>query len=228
MKVIVTCGPASEPIDEVRRITNFSTGELGVLLSTELVRSGHEVFCFKGYGAVYPGPGSECHVAQFTTNDDLLHLLTQTAAAHEIGAVFHAAALCDYKVGAVRDDQGRTCDSPKIASRAGALTLTLVPSTKVISRLREIFPGSVIVGWKYELAGTPIDAMIKASRQLADNGTDICILNGRAYGAGFGICRNTGLILECRDKQNLVKHLSSQIEAGHKENFGNLKQPVHC
>jgi phosphopantothenoylcysteine synthetase/decarboxylase len=24
MKVIVTCGPSSEPIDEVRRITNFS------------------------------------------------------------------------------------------------------------------------------------------------------------------------------------------------------------
>jgi phosphopantothenoylcysteine synthetase/decarboxylase len=126
MKVIVTCGPASEPIDEVRRITNFSTGELGVLLSTELVRSGHEVFCFKGYGAVYPGPESECHVTQFTTNDDLLRLLTQTAAANEIGAVFHAAALCDYKVGEVRDDQGRSCDSPKIASRAGALTLTLV------------------------------------------------------------------------------------------------------
>ena len=30
MKVIVTCGPSYEPVDEVRRITNFSTGELGV------------------------------------------------------------------------------------------------------------------------------------------------------------------------------------------------------
>lgn len=228
MKVIVTCGPASEPIDEVRRITNFSTGKLGVLLSTELVRSGHEVFCFKGYGAVYPSPESECHVAQFTTNDDLLHLLTQTAAANEIGAVFHAAALCDYKVGAVRDDQGRPCDSPKIASRAGALTLTLVQSTKVISRLREIFPGSVIVGWKYELAGTRIDAMIKASRQLAENETDMCVLNGRAYGPGFGICRNTGLMHECRDKPNLVKYLSSQLHASLKGNFGHLKQPALC
>src|SRR5271168_2774000 len=114
MKVIVTCGPASEPIDEVRRITNFSTGELGVLLSTELARSGHEVFCFKGYGAIYSGPGSECRTSQFTTNDDLLHLLTQTAAANEIGAVFHAAALCDYKVGTIWDDQGRTVIHPKL------------------------------------------------------------------------------------------------------------------
>lgn len=228
MKVIVTCGPASEPIDEVRRITNFSTGELGVLLSTELVRSGHQVFCFKGHGAVYPGPGSECHVAQFTTNDDLLHLLKQTAAVNQIGAVFHAAALCDYRVGTIRDDQGRTCDSPKIASRTGALTLKLVPSTKVISLLREVFPYSLIVGWKYELAGTRIDAMMKASRQLMDNGTDMCVLNGRAYGEGFGICRNTGLIHECRDKQNLVKYLSSQLHANLEANSGHLKQPVLC
>jgi phosphopantothenoylcysteine synthetase/decarboxylase len=27
MKVIVTCGPSYEPIDQVRRLTNFSTGE---------------------------------------------------------------------------------------------------------------------------------------------------------------------------------------------------------
>lgn len=32
-KVIVTFGPAYEPVDEVRRITNFSTGELGSTLS---------------------------------------------------------------------------------------------------------------------------------------------------------------------------------------------------
>jgi hypothetical protein len=82
MKVIVTCGPASEPIDEVRRISNFSTGKLGVLLSTELVRSGHQVFCFKGHGAVYPSPGSECHVAQFTTNPKGLVVAALTTAGY--------------------------------------------------------------------------------------------------------------------------------------------------
>jgi hypothetical protein len=118
-------------------------------------------------------------------------------------------------------------DDPEVAA-TGLKLLEHWTSQNFGVRVREIFPGSVIVGWKYELEGTRIDAMIKASRQLADNGTDICVLNGRAYGAGFGICRNTGLILECRDKQNLVKHLSNQLEAGHKENFGNLKQPVLC
>ena len=51
MRVVVTCGPSYEPIDEVRRITNFSTGELGVLLTNHLVDAGCEVVCFRGVGA---------------------------------------------------------------------------------------------------------------------------------------------------------------------------------
>ena len=40
---LVTCGPAFEPIDEVRRITNQSTGELGSLLSETLAGANFEV-----------------------------------------------------------------------------------------------------------------------------------------------------------------------------------------
>ncbi|MDD5140960.1 MAG: phosphopantothenoylcysteine decarboxylase [Verrucomicrobiales bacterium] len=50
MKVIVTCDPSFEPIDQIRRPTNFSTGELGVRLCDQLARAGFEVFCFKGSG----------------------------------------------------------------------------------------------------------------------------------------------------------------------------------
>jgi phosphopantothenate---cysteine ligase (CTP) len=61
MKVIVTCGPSFEPIDEVLRITNFSSGELGVHLCNALARAGFEVFCFKGGGATHASPGEQCH-----------------------------------------------------------------------------------------------------------------------------------------------------------------------
>ena len=50
---LVTCGPAYEPIDEVRRITNQSTGELGALLSEALARANFEVLCLRGQMAVY-------------------------------------------------------------------------------------------------------------------------------------------------------------------------------
>ena len=221
MKVIVTCGPSYEPIDQVRRLTNFSTGELGVHLSNQLARAGFEVFCIKGSGATHPGPGEQCHLSLFDTNDDLLELLEQTSAAHEIAAVFHVAALCDYKVKRVEDDQGRSCNSPKIASRSGALTISLEPATKVIAKMRHLFAESILVGWKYELAGTPPEALAKAVRQMQENRTEACVVNGQAYGSGFAFCRPTQPIQECRNKSELVQVLTTWL-------LVTLRRPVAC
>jgi phosphopantothenoylcysteine decarboxylase/phosphopantothenate--cysteine ligase len=211
MKVIVTCGPSYEPIDQVRRLTNFSTGELGVHLSNQLAHAGFEVFCLKGSGATHSGPDEQCHLSLFDTNDDLLELLAQTGAANDIAAVFHVAALCDYKVKRVEDDQGRSCNSPKIASRSGALTISLEPATKVISRLRELFPQSIIVGWKYELAGTRAEAIDKARRQIVENRTDGCVVNGRAFGLSFGFCQTEQPLSEYGNKIELVDFLTGWL-----------------
>ena len=73
-----------------------------------------------------------------------------------------------------------------------AVTLELVPSSKVISELRELFPQAKIAGWKYELDGTPEDVAAKAARQIAENHTDVCIMNGAAYGQGYGVYTANG------------------------------------
>jgi phosphopantothenoylcysteine synthetase/decarboxylase len=127
-------------------MTNASTGELGVRLSLELARCGFEVFCIKGCGATFPSPRSiqKCHLKQFQTNAELLDLLAQTAASSEISAVFYAAALCDYQVKNIEDASGGVCNSPKISIRSGPLTIHLIPSTKVISHLRNLFPSSSV------------------------------------------------------------------------------------
>lgn len=214
MKVIVTCGPSFEPIDQVRRLTNFSTGELGVLLSEFLTRAGYDVFCFKGTGATYRDPVAPCHVERFDTNDDLLGLLAGASASGDVAAVFHAAALCDYRVKRVDDESGQSCHSAKIASRSGALTIRLEPATKVISKMRGLFPRSVLVGWKYELAGTRQDALGKAYRQIEENDIDACVVNGRAYGDGFGLCQPGVGIQECELKADLPAFLVSWWRKG--------------
>jgi phosphopantothenoylcysteine synthetase/decarboxylase len=213
MKIIVTCGPSYEPIDEVRRITNFSTGELGVLLANRLARDGHEVFCLRGVQATHPGALEGAQLVPFGTNDDLLRELRRLSVAGETGAVLHAAALADYKVKQVTNERGERCDSPKIASRSGALTIELEPATKVISRLRPMFPRAVIVGWKYELNGTRENAFARAWKQLRDNRSDACVLNGRAYGQGFAFCSppNTSHALE--NKAVLVAWIADWLKS---------------
>ena len=146
MKVIVTTGPSFEPIDEVRRLTNFSTGELGVLLANRLTASGCQVFCLKGVGATYAGALHTPHHLPFTTNQDLHDHLVELSRSHSIQALFHVAALCDFKVQQVEDAHGQAQASAKIDSRVSGLTLHLEPAKKIISGLRALFPAAVLVG----------------------------------------------------------------------------------
>lgn len=212
MKVIVTAGPGFEPIDAVRRLTNFSTGELGVLLSNQLARAGFEVFCLRGVAATYAGPLENCRHLPFSTNDDLLAQLTDLGRAHDIAAVFHAAALCDFKVKRVEDAAGQRLDSSKIDSASSALTLRLEPAPKVIGQLRALFPRATLVGWKHELNGTRKDALARAWRQIESNRTDACVLNGAAWGSGFAFCTPPEHVRELGDKPGLGRFLTSWLK----------------
>ena len=55
MNCIVTAGPTFEPLDDVRRLTNFSTGRLGTELANFLAARGHKVTLLIGESATYPG-----------------------------------------------------------------------------------------------------------------------------------------------------------------------------
>jgi phosphopantothenoylcysteine synthetase/decarboxylase len=209
-RAIVTCGPSYEPIDRVRRITNFSTGKLGVMLSNRLARAGWRVMCLKGVMATHPEPLAEgVEWIPFSTNDDLLERLRAVPARHGVTAVFHAAALADFKVKEVRGAEGSLVEAAKIPSRAGELTIVLEPGTKLLPELRTLFRSAQIVGWKYELVGTREDALEKGRRQMAENGTDLCVVNGSAYGHGFGALAPDGSLAELESYEALCAWLAA-------------------
>jgi phosphopantothenoylcysteine decarboxylase/phosphopantothenate--cysteine ligase len=213
MRVIVTCGPSFEPIDGVRRLTNFSTGELGLLLAAALVRSGHDVICLKGEGSSSRVEAEGARVIGFSTNEDLLQRLRELGAIGA-GVVFHAAALCDYRVKSVRGADGAALNAEKIPTRAGELTLTLEPTVKLLPELRRIFPAARLVGWKYELDGTPDDVVAKGRGQLAGSNTDACVVNGAAWGAGFGFIEPGCEPVKLEDKPALCAFLAAWVGAG--------------
>lgn len=211
MRIVITCGPSYEPVDEVRRLTNFSTGELGVLLANRLTADGHEVFCLKGEAATYAGVCDARHQLAYSTNDDLMQQLETIAAQGDIGAVLHCAALCDFKVKQVQTSDGEALTERKVSSRAGDLVILLEPASKVITKLRGLFPQAQIIGWKYELDGTREDALTKGRAQIRENGTDLCAVNGRAFGSGFVVCAAESIIAESADKKMLTEWASAWL-----------------
>ena len=71
MNCIVTAGPTYEPLDDVRRLTNFSTGRLGTELANFLAARGHKVTLLVGEQATYSGERRAHRVEIFTTTADL-------------------------------------------------------------------------------------------------------------------------------------------------------------
>ncbi|MES2573062.1 MAG: phosphopantothenoylcysteine decarboxylase [Verrucomicrobiota bacterium] len=207
MRVVITCGPSYEPIDRVRRITNFSTGELGVLLARHCVEAGAEVLCLMGEAATWPGRPEGVEPVRFSTNDDLLARLRAIPEPGQVDYFFHAAALADFKVTKVTGPGGELLVEGKIASRSGALTLRLEPAVKLIGHLRTLFPNAWIAGWKYELDGSREEAVAKALRQIAENRIDASFVNGTAYGDGFGHVGRDGLITHYPSKETLCAAL---------------------
>jgi len=166
MRIVITSGPSYEPIDKVRRFSNSSTGELGTLLAEAFGEAGHSVVSFRGAFSTFAPPLYPVDVIPFTTNENLATGLQNLSAREEVALVFHAAALCDFKVREVVDEQGNPVRGDKISSRLGSLKFTLDPAPKLISSLRRLFPSSILVGWKFELDGTPDDVKAKGRQQM--------------------------------------------------------------
>lgn len=195
MNCIVTAGPTYEPLDNVRRITNFSTGKLGVELANYLTAHGHEVTLFVGEQATYPGERRATHVRTFTTTASLREGL-MALSGDAVEAVFHAAAVSDFAFGTVwqRSPAGEltAVKAGKISTREGTLMVELIPTPKLIYELRGWFPKARLIGWKYEVDGGRDDVRRTARRQLAEAHTDLCVANGPAYGAGLGLVTADG------------------------------------
>jgi phosphopantothenoylcysteine synthetase/decarboxylase len=190
MHCIVTAGPTCETLDRVRRLTNFSTGKLGAGLADYLAARGHRVTLLLSEQATHRGKSHANRVQTFTTTADLSERL-RALAAEPVDAVFHAAAVSDFKFGKIwqRSAQGELSEieSGKISSRQDALLAELVPTPKIIAELRGWFPKARLVGWKFEVDGDRAGVLRAAQEQLAENFTDACVANGLAYGDGFGL-----------------------------------------
>lgn len=215
MHCIVTAGPTFEPMDAVRRLTNFSTGRLGTLLATLLAARGHRVTLLRGQASAYAITCAEVTLQTFTTTDDLGAKLAARAS-EPVDAVFHAAAVSDFRFGNIwrRTPTGELIEvrAGKVPTREGALLAELVPTPKLLPRLREWFPRALLVGWKYEVEGGRASVLAAAAQQLAECGTDACVANGPAYGNGFGLVRPRIEPVHLPDSRALFEALAGLLE----------------
>jgi phosphopantothenoylcysteine synthetase/decarboxylase len=130
MRCVVTAGPTYEELDQVRRLTNFSTGRLGSELAVFLAQQGHDVVLLRGHYATWREHSASCPARTFTTTADLRRRLRELGGTG-VNAIFHAAAVSDFGFGKIwsraPDGQLTEMKSGKLTTRGGALLAELVP-----------------------------------------------------------------------------------------------------
>src|SRR5271154_1338976 len=134
MNCIVTAGPTFEPLDDVRRLTNFSTGRLGTELANFLAARGHRVTLLISEQATYAGERKVQSVKIFSTTADLRAKL-KSFSGKKVDAIFHAAAVSDFAFGKIFEKKmagGFTAlkASKKISTRKETLLVELLPTPK--------------------------------------------------------------------------------------------------
>jgi phosphopantothenoylcysteine decarboxylase/phosphopantothenate--cysteine ligase len=102
LRVLVTSGGTSEPVDGVRVLTNTSTGATGALIADQLARAGHDVVLLRATQAKHVG----AHVREetFDTFAALDTALERWLTREHFDAVIHAAAVSDFSVHAIEVD----------------------------------------------------------------------------------------------------------------------------
>lgn len=211
---IVTAGPTWELLDQVRRLTNRSTGRLGTELANFLSAAGHRVTLLLGEQATWAGTRDAAGLETFSSAADLserLEALSRSGA----DAVFHAAAVSDFRFGKVwaRADDGALIEqqSGKFSTRVGPLLAELLPTPKIVAQLRDWFPKALLAGWKYEVEGGRKLVWQAAAAQLRECRTDACVGNGPAYGQGFGLLTRDGQRMHLAGREELYAALEQWI-----------------
>ncbi|HDM66795.1 MAG TPA: bifunctional phosphopantothenoylcysteine decarboxylase/phosphopantothenate--cysteine ligase CoaBC, partial [Thermoplasmatales archaeon] len=161
-KILVVGGGTSEPIDDVRIISNRSSGKTAVALAeTGFYRGGDVTLWYSRTSS--EKPPLFMPQKRFTSIRDLLELIGESKG---FDIIIVCAAISDYI-------PEKTLG--KISSDQEELNIKLTKAPKILPYLRKRFPDSILVGFKIEV--TAEESIREATKILEDYNLDYVVAN---------------------------------------------------
>lgn len=161
MRILITAGPTREYLDDVRYLSNASSGQMGYALARSAIAAGHEVALVSGPVTIAPPAG--CELYQVETTDEMFAQCEKLFA--DCDGVIGTAAVCDYRI--------KTRKPGKIAKTGEAITLELVETIDVLAELGTQKGDRWVMGFALESQ----DARFNAVRKLYSKKCDAIVLN---------------------------------------------------
>lgn len=227
-KYVITSGGISEKIDNVRKITNASSGKLGMTIANHLLESKSDItiyyVCSKN--ALRPS-NMRVKIIEVAGTLDLKDKVESLLKNEKIDYFIHTMAVADYMVDYVttvdkmkksflNNSDMEVIKDTKISSYENNLVLVLKPTPKIISLIKKESPLTYLVGFKL-LDGVSKKELIEVAKRLRDkNKCDLVVANDlenirnkehKAY-----IIDKEDKVVEASDKEDIAKKLVRMMD----------------
>ena len=198
-KIIITAGGTSERIDNVRKITNSSSGKLGMTIANHLLEENSDLMIYYVCSKNSLRPTDKrVKVVEIDGTIDLKNTIEGFLTNEHIDYFIHSMAVSDYM-------------TSKISSYEDNLVIVLKPTPKIISIIKNLSPSTYLVGFKL-LDGVSKEELIEVAKRLRNkNNCDLVVAND-LYNIRNGdhigyIIDKTNKIEEAHGKDDIAKKL---------------------
>jgi phosphopantothenoylcysteine decarboxylase / phosphopantothenate---cysteine ligase len=166
VSILITAGPTREYLDDVRFLSNGSSGRMGCALAKVAREQGHRVVLVMGPADV--DAPADVELVPVVSALEMQAAAERAFAASDVAIA--AAAVCDWRPA--------TRSAGKPARGAMALQLALVPNPDIVAGLAARKQQRVVVGFALESAAAGMPAAIARGRaKLASKHLDLVVVN---------------------------------------------------
>jgi phosphopantothenoylcysteine decarboxylase/phosphopantothenate--cysteine ligase len=208
VKILVTAGPTREFFDDIRFLSNPSSGKMGYEIASAGARAGHEVILVSGPVSLKEFP--EVETIRVVSSEQMAEACLERYAGCD--AVVMTAAVCDYRP--------KQRHAGKMKKKTKAIRIELVPTTDILSEMGKRKKGQLLVGFALEVQ----DARENATAKLAAKNLDYIVLNSPGTFAEDTISceiidsQGRGTRRDNVPKRTLAEEIISLLELGHRGN----------
>lgn len=245
MRVLVTLGGTSERIDQVRSITNHSTGKLGNDVIQQLVERQIQVDAIVTTSAIQPAVHPNITIHSIDNTQALLTTLIDLMTHFTYDAVIHSMAVSDFtptiseseeqfltKINTwIQQHPGELMDAAafktflhptadqkqatKLSSATDHLVLLLEKTPKVIQKIKQLQPTTLLVGFKLLVDVPQAELFSVAKASLLKSDADFVLANDLTaiddtQHIGYLLNRE-GLVAQATTKTAIAKMIVEQL-----------------
>lgn len=204
MRILITAGGTSEHIDQVRSITNHSSGRLGKTISEAFLAADATVDYVTTKQAVSPVENTQLTTYYIETTAELLATLEALMHENRYDAVIHSMAVSDFTPAFSLSEEAfaeeldslltnapidgasltkklfstdKEAAEKKISSSTEHLVIVLEKNPKIISKIKAWQPDTQLVGFKL-LVDVPKEELINVAKSsIIKNQADFILAN---------------------------------------------------